>query len=128
MYMSKNKVKNFLNSIMYLKDQIPKQNRQYFDDATSLYLDRKIEKQSSLMKIVNALKYNNSKDVKQSLLSLNKFKKFEPVKGIKQAGSVYNPDRSLKNFHIMAEIKLKIKYKRADRKNKYVTNIESFND
>lgn len=121
------KFKNFVKSISYLKKSIPKENRKYFDEATSLYIDRKIEKKISLEKIIDALRLNKPKDVKQALLKLSKFKQNIPIKGVKQKGMVYNKERAPKNFHILVDVVTEVKYTKEGKENK-VTSSESFSE
>ena len=103
------KVLNFVKSIMYLKEDVIPQYVQKFDQAVQLYKDRKIEKSSSLMMIINGLKYK--KTVDKSLKALNKYVNYQPVVGIKKAGDIYNPDRKDKKFHILAKVTMNVEYK-----------------
>ena len=99
-----NKFEDFVKTISSNRNKIVKANRKYYDEATSLYINRKISQKRSLELIINALVLNNSKDVKKALSKLNKFKGNEPVKGIRKA-------TPLKNYHIMVDVVTEVKYK-----------------
>jgi len=49
------KYTKFVKSIDYYKPVLPKKYKNYFDVVTSLYLDRKIEKQSEVHKLLTKL-------------------------------------------------------------------------
>ena len=44
-----NKFSNFISSIEYIKDSVKKPFKKYFDEATSLYVSRKIEKKPKFL-------------------------------------------------------------------------------
>ena len=52
---SKNKFKRFINDISYYKSIIQPKYKQYFDVITSLYVNRKIEKQTEVEKLLKKL-------------------------------------------------------------------------
>ena len=106
--MSNKKVLNFIKSIVYLRNDIDKPYLTKFDEAIELYKNRKIEKQTTLMNIINGLKYK--KTVEKSLKALKKYTTYQPAIGIKKTGSVFNPERQPKKYHIMAKIKLDVEY------------------
>jgi hypothetical protein len=59
-----NKFEDFVKTISSDRNKIVKANRKYYDEATSLYINRKISQKRSLELIINALIVNNSKDEK----------------------------------------------------------------
>ena len=99
-----NKFEDFVKTISSDRKKIVKANRKYYDEATTLYINRKISQKRSLELIINALVLNNSKDVKKALLKLNKFKGNVPNVGIKQAS------RPLKNYHILVDVVREVQY------------------
>ena len=99
-----NKFEDFVKTISSDRNKIVKANRKYYDEATSLYINRKISQKRSLELIINALVLNNTKDVKKALLKLNKFKGNAPNVGIRKA-------TPLKNYHILVDVVTEVKYK-----------------
>ena len=116
-----NKFEDFVKTISSDRNKIVKANRKYYDEATSLYINRKISQKRSLELIINALVLNNSKDVKKALLKLNKFKGNAPNVGIKQAS------RPLKNYHILVDVVREVQYE-SGKKKKIVKHIENFSE
>jgi energy-coupling factor transporter ATP-binding protein EcfA2 len=114
-----NKIVNNINSIKYLRKDIKPKLTKYFDETTSLYLERKIEKQASMMKIINLLR-QGKRDEAKSLIK--KYRKYTPVKGIKAKGAAFNPkNRTKNNFHIQVNVKVNMYYKKT--KTSYIENI-----
>ena len=55
-YMTNQKTfSNFIKEISYYKSVLPVKYKHYFDEISSLYLQRKIEKQSEVHKLLNTL-------------------------------------------------------------------------
>jgi hypothetical protein len=75
-----------------------------------LYKDRKIEKQSSLLKIIMQLK--GDREANKAIYAIKKYSKFNPSIGIKEKGKVLNPERKSKNFHVMGQVILNSNYTR----------------
>ena len=105
-----NKFEDFVKTISSDRNKIVKANRKYYDEATTLYINRKISQKRSLELIINALVLNNSKDVKKALLKLNKFKGNAPNVGIKQAS------RPLKNYDILVDVVREVQYESGKKK------------
>ena len=49
---NKNKFSKFIHSLTYYRSVIPKKNLKYFDVISTLYQERKIEKQSEVEKLL----------------------------------------------------------------------------
>ena len=49
------KFRNIINNLSYYKSTINKKYVKYFDEIASLYIDRKIEKQTTVVKLLNKL-------------------------------------------------------------------------
>ena len=112
--MANKKVLNFIKSILYLRDGVTKGYEKKFDEAIKLYENRKIEKQTTLTNIIYGLRYKPQLD--KSLKALEKYSTYEPAIGIKKTGSVYNPERKDKQFHIVAKVTLDVDYKSGRKK------------
>lgn len=111
--MNKNKkFINNINSIRYLRDDIKPNLRKYFDEVTSLYLTRKIEKQNSMMKIIYLLREGKKDDAKKLIKN---FEKNKPVVGIKTKGSIFNEARRINTYHMQVNIKIKSTVKKTGR-------------
>ena len=74
----------------------------------SNYMKAENWKQTTLTTIINNLRYKYS--VEKGVKALQKYSTYEPAIGIKKTGSVYNPDRKDKQFHIMCKITLDVEY------------------
>ena len=125
-YMTNKKVLNFIKSIKYLRDDVIKGYEKKFDEAIKLYESRKIEKQTTLTTIINNLRYKYS--VEKGVKALQKYSTYEPAIGIKKTGSVYNPDRKDKQFHIMCKITLDVEYLSGKKNNRNKKNKETFSE
>ena len=119
--MSNNKYVDFVKTLSSDRKKIVKKNRKYYDEATALYINRKISHKRSLELIINTLVLNNSKDVKKALLKLNKFKGNIPNVGIKQAS------RPLKNYHNLVDVIREVQYE-SGKKKKIVKYTENFSE
>ena len=53
--MNNKKFKKFMDSLSYFKPNMKPENRKYFDEISSLYINRQIVKQSEVMKLLNKL-------------------------------------------------------------------------
>ena len=82
--MSSNKFVNYVKTISSDRNKIVKQNRKLYDEATSLYINRKLAQKRSLELIINALILNNKKDVEKAKAKILKFKGNTPQVGIKK--------------------------------------------
>ena len=71
--MSSNKFINYVKTISSDRNKIFKKNRKLYDEATALYVNRKISQKRSLELIINALILNDKKDVEKVKAKLNKF-------------------------------------------------------
>ena len=60
--------------------------------------------------------------------ALQKYSTYEPAIGIKKTGSVYNPDRKFKQFHIMCKITLDVEYLSGKKNNRNKKNKETFSE
>ena len=126
--MANKKVLNFIKSVLYLRDGVIKGYEKKFDEAIKLYESRKIEKQTTLTSIIYGLRYKPQLD--KSLKALQKYTTYEPAIGIKKTGTVYNPERKDKQFHIVSKITLDVEYTSEKRRNKqelikkYFQNLE----
>ena len=124
--MTNKKVLNFIKSVKYLRDDVIKGYEKKFDEAIKLYENRKIEKQTTLTTIINNLRYKYSVD--KGVKALQKYSTYEPAIGIKKTGSVYNPDRKNKQFHIMCKITLDVEYLSGKKNNRNKRNKETFSE
>ena len=124
--MANKKVLNFIKSILYLRDGVTKGYEKKFDEAIKLYESRKIEKQNTLTNIIYGLRYKPNLD--KALKALQKYSTYEPVIGIKKTGSVYNPDRKDKKFHIVAKVSLDVEYTSGKKKKQTKKNKEIFSE
>jgi len=124
------KILNFINSINYLKSSINKNYISKFDDAIELFKNRKIEKKTSLMMIINNFNlFSNKKDIDKSLKALEKYSHYEPVIGIKKLGSIYQDLSKVKEkrFHIMSKVNVNVEYN-SGKKNIKKINRETFTE
>ena len=78
------KISQFLHNINYYKNVIPKKYLPYFDEITSLYTQRKIEKQSEVEKLVKKLASRGKGPASAIKLLTNKYRIATPSIGIKQ--------------------------------------------
>ena len=60
-----NKFVNYVNTLANDRLKVKKQNRKLYDEATSLYINRKISQKRSLELIINALILNDKKILKK---------------------------------------------------------------
>ena len=124
--MANKKVLNFIKSVLYLRDGVIKGYEKKFDEAIKLYESKKIEKQTTLTSIIYGLRYKPQLD--KSLKALQKYTTYEPAIGIKTTGSVYNPDRKDKQFHIVSKITLDVEYTSGKKKIQTRVNKEIFSE
>ena len=124
--MANKKVLNFIKSVLYLRDGVIKGYEKKFDEAIKLYESRKIEKQTTLTSIIYGLRFKPQLD--KSLKALQKYTTYEPAIGIKKTGTVYNPDRKNKRFHIVASVTLKVEYFSGKKKKQTKINNERFSE
>jgi hypothetical protein len=104
-----NKFVEYVKSIAIDKKKMSKENRKLYDEATSLFVNRKIAQKRSLDSIINGLVLN--KDVEKIKAKILKFISNNPIVGIKQAGSVYvKKSKPLKNFHILVDVVTEVQY------------------
>lgn len=108
--MSNKKRLNFLSEVSYLRSKLSKENQKYFDIASKLYTEAKIEKKNSMWNIIFGLMSSEQTKRTKAIAAIKKFNEMKPVIGIKQKGSIYNEARQPRNFHIQANIDVKIKY------------------
>jgi hypothetical protein len=101
---------NFIQELSYMKKKMKRDQRKYFDIAAKLYLERKMEKKTSLYNITFGLVSSNEKDIKKAIKNIEKFIDVKPSIGIKEKGSVYNEAIQPKNYHITATIGQRIEY------------------
>ena len=101
---SNNIFKRFVNDISYYKSTISPKYADYFDVITSLYLDRKIEKKSEVEKLLKKLSSRGLGPRSAIDLIESKYKKQEPIKGIKE---------KFKQYHISANIEQRMIFKNA---------------
>jgi hypothetical protein len=116
--MSNKKRLNFLSEVSYLRSKLSKENQKYFDVASKLYTEAKIEKKNSMWNIIFGLMSGEQVKRAKAISAIKKFREMKPVIGIKEKGSVYNEARHPKNFHIQANITLRTKYN-TENKHKY---------
>ena len=100
--MSKNKFKRFINDISIYKSTIPEKYKKYFDVISSLYLERKIEKRTEVEKLLKKLSSRGLGPQSAIDLIESKYKKQEPVIGIKE---------KLKTYHISANVEQRLVFK-----------------
>ena len=106
------KITNNINSIKYLKKDIKPKLTKYFDEVTSLYAQRKIEKQASMMKIINLLRQGKRDEAKKLI---KKYRKYNPVTGIKAKGVVFNEARRMHTYHMQVNIKVQEHFTGTDK-------------
>jgi len=82
------KYTKFVSSIDYYKSVLPKKYRSYFDVVTSLYLDRKIEKQSEVHKLLTKL-IGRGTAPKSAIKLIDTYSQREPITGIKTKDSIF---------------------------------------
>lgn len=120
---NKNKYLNFVNSLSYLRDKVNKKDKKYFDDATALYVDRKIEKKTTVYKIIDLLASKRDNKIEQAKLLLKKYHTYQPSVGIKKKDvKLSQPKNTV--FHIEAVItcEYKITNKKNNQKHKYIND------
>ena len=98
---NKNKFSKFIHSLTYYRSVIPKKNLKYFDVISTLYQERKIEKQSEVEKLLKKLAGRGKAPQSAIKLIENKYMNQEPVIGIKSP---------LKPFHMTAKIEQRLHY------------------
>ena len=79
----KKKYKKFLHNISYYKSILPKKYLPYYNEIESLYIDRKIEKQSEVTKLLDKLAGRGTAPKSAIKLIEQKYKFHEPIVGIK---------------------------------------------
>lgn len=128
--MNNKKYLRFVESLKYLKERVRPQDKKYFDVATSLYVERKIEKKNTMYNVANLLASKVDKKVDQAKELIKKYKKYNPAVGIKETGRVLNPQRKYKNFHIQANVKCEFETLELvhNRKRKKSSFIEKFTE
>ena len=89
--MSSNKFTKFVKSINYYKNILPNKYKPYYDIVTNLYIERKIEKQSELRKLLDKFMSRGNGPKSAIKLIEDKYIHQLPVKGIKE---------KYRNFHI----------------------------
>ena len=82
--MGSNKFIKFVKSIDYYKNILPNKYKPYYDIVTNLYIERKIEKQSELRKLLDKFMGRGQGPASAIKLIENKYLHQEPVKGIKK--------------------------------------------
>ena len=99
--MKNNKFINFMKSIDYYKGILPDKYKNYWNVISKLYVDRKIEKQSEVRKLLD--KFMGRGKAPQSAIKLieTKYNNKEPVIGIKQ---------KLNNFFVTMEVERTLTY------------------
>ena len=81
---SNNKFKRFVSDISFYKSTTSPKYTDYFDVITSLYLERKIEKKSEVEKLLKKLSSRGLGPRSAIDLIESKYKKQDPIKGIKE--------------------------------------------
>ena len=118
-----NKFVNYVQTLANDRNKIVKKNRKLYDEATALYINRKISQKRSLELIINALILIDKKDVEKAKAKILKFNGSKPQIVIKK-------DIPLKNFHILVDVVIEIKYKekeyKSGKKKKEVIEFENF--
>ena len=105
------KFRNIINNLSYYKSTINKKYINYFDEIASLYLARKIEKQTTVVKLLNKLSSRGA-GPKSAVKLIEKYSHYEPVVGIKVASRPETLARNAKlynkNFHIRLNFLLRV--------------------
>ena len=73
------KFSNFIKEISYYKTALPTKYKHYFDEISTLYLERKIEKQSEVHKLLHKLSSRGQGPKTAIDLIETKYKTNEPV-------------------------------------------------
>ena len=93
------KYSNFINSISYYKALLKPNNKKYFDEIASLYINRKIEKKTTVNKLLDKLVSRGS-GPKSAVKLIEKYSTYEPVKGIKEA----SPETIKRNIELYSKL------------------------
>ena len=105
------KFRNIINNLSYYKSTINKKYVKYFDEIASLYIDRKIEKQTTVVKLLNKLSSRGA-GPKIAIKLIEKYSYNEPVVGIKNASRPETLARNArlynKNYHIRLNYLLRV--------------------
>ena len=78
------KFSNFIKDISYYKSVLPVKYKHYFDEISSLYLQRKIEKQSEVHKLLNKSSSRGKSPKSAIKLIESKYKVQAPIIGLKK--------------------------------------------
>ena len=98
------KFSNFIKDISYYKSVLPVKYKHYFDEISSLYLQRKIEKQSEVHKLLNKLSSRGQSPKSAIKLIESKYKVQAPIIGIKE---------KIRAYHVSANVEQKLIFKNA---------------